>query len=79
MCFIGQDVRLRFSINLTVISSTATMQNNKVRVEPVSELSSYREVLQDAMDEVEQVARDHKAQLERLQDALEEAEQASMH
>ena len=55
------------------------MQNNKVRVEAVSELPSYCEVLQDAMEEVEQVARDHKAQLARLQDALDEAEQASMH
>ena len=55
------------------------MQNNEVHVEPTSELPSYREVLQYALDEVEQVARDHKVQLERMQDALDEAEQASMH
>ena len=32
------------------------MQNNKVHLEPASELPSYKEVLQDALDEVEQEA-----------------------
>ena len=55
------------------------MQSNKVRVEVVSVLPSYCEVLQDAMGELEQLASDHKAQLAQLQVAADEAEHQALH
>ena len=48
------------------------MENNKVRVEVVGMFPSYDEAIQGAMDELSQLARDHKAELARLQDEVDE-------
>ena len=55
------------------------MGNNKVRVEVVGMFPSYDEAIQGAMDELSQLARDHKAELARLQDEVDELEHRALH
>ena len=55
------------------------MENNKVRVEVGGMFPSYDEAIQGAMDELSQLARDHKAELARLQDEVDELEHRALH